>query len=246
MSEQLALEPLCEYCGEPYLVDLLECWPEERAWMFETCCEGAHEDLCWSIEHNEEGVRESVRALFAEYGIEIRRPYSSESEMAIRLDFGLRLESITLAEAKAFVATHHRHNRPPVGWRWGHAVYNGDTLVAVAMVGRPVARMIPGATVCEVTRLCVDPTLDRELSEHACSMLYGAAARETKRRGFAKIITYTLETERGTSLKGAGWTAEHRTRAEKWSRKSRPRAEVAPAGRKIRWARTFKPSKEAA
>lgn len=235
-------EDLCPFCGEAYLVDLLEVWPEERAWMFDTCCEGAHEDLCASLEAGEGDVRQWVRELFAGYGIEIRRPYSSTTEPgSLRLDFGLELGSVTLQDAKAFVRAHHRHNAPPVSWRWGHGLYNGETLVAVAMVGRPVARMIPSATVVEVNRLCVNPELDPELVEHACSKLYAAAAREAKRRGFARVITYILETEVGTSLKAAGWEPKHKTKAEKWHRANRPREDAdAPVIRKIRWERELR------
>ena len=37
--------------------------------------------------------------------------------------------------------------------------------------------------------------------------------REAKRRGFVKIITYTLEVEAGVSLRAVGWDREERIRA---------------------------------
>ena len=30
---------ICDYCDEELVLDLLEVWPEERAFMIETCCE---------------------------------------------------------------------------------------------------------------------------------------------------------------------------------------------------------------
>lgn len=238
--------PLCEFCGEPRFFELLDCWTDERAWIFDTCCEEYHETLLADLEYAAELTpRERVkylaplRAKFAEWGIDIRQAFASESEMAFRLDYGLELATIPLTDAKAFIREHHRHNVPPLSWRWGHALYNGDKLVAVATVGRPVARMIDGTTTVEVTRLCVDASLDSALVWNACSMLYAAAAREAKTRGYKKAITYTLETENGGALAASGWTAEAKTRGGSWNRGSRPREDKAPTCRKIRWARTF-------
>ncbi len=228
----------CSYCGEVAFLDLLEIWPAERAWMFETCCEDAYYDVLEALETDE--AREEVAELLRDYGINVRRIYSSSIEFALRMDYNLELRDVDLKTAKAFVEEHHRHNKPPVSWRWGHAVYNGDDLIGVAMVGRPVARMIDGSTTVEVNRLCVRADLDGELVWNACSMLYGAAAREAKRRGFEKIITYTLETEDGTTLRAVGWDPEHRTRGGSWNRPSRAREDKAPTCRKIRWARYFR------
>ena len=51
----------------------------------------------------------------------------------------LRLVPITRAEAKAFVAKHHRHHRPSLGDVFSIACAVGDRIVGVAMIGRPVA-----------------------------------------------------------------------------------------------------------
>ena len=50
--------------------------------------------------------------------------------------------------------------------------------------------------------LCTDGT------RNACSALYAACARRAKREGYAKIITFILQSEPGTSLRAAGWTLE--------------------------------------
>lgn len=78
----------------------------------------------------------------------------------------------------------------------------GGELHGVAICANPVARNADDGMTLEVARLCTD-------GEHnACSMLYGACARIAKEMGFAKIQTYILESEKGTTLKASGWTKE--------------------------------------
>lgn len=246
----------CLFCGEPESIDLFEVWREDRAFMIETCCE----DLQNHVHENlDEVPTELWRTLFAEYGIKIRRVLTNGDGMfcwtsTAPIDFGLELVGsrrqdedvvgITRDEAKAFVKQHHRHrgpgkaeHTPPVSWRFGLGVKNGSELVGVAMIGRPVARMLDKDTIVEVNRVAV---VDNKLGEHACSMLYAAAAREAKRRGFAKIITYTLASENGASLRGAGWQIEATTAGGSWNRKSRQREDVGPTERKVRWSKQLR------
>ena len=72
---------------------------------------------------------------------------------------------------------------------------------------------------------------------NAGSALYGACKRWAKRNG-KPIITYTLESESGASLRGAGWTLVGKTRKRKggWASKGRPR-EAGPCDGlvKLRW-----------
>jgi len=237
----------CLFCGEFETLDLFEVWPEDRAFMIETCCEDLQNYLHENID---EVPTATWRALFADYGIAIRRVLTGTDDgmfcwtTGAPIDFGLELVPVTLTEAKAFVVKHHRHRGEgrdkhvaPIGWRFGFGVKNGDELIGVAMVGRPVARMIDATTTVEVNRVAV---VDNKLGEHACSMLYGAAAREAKKRGFARIITYTLETEPGASLRGAGWTIEAKTRGGSWNRAARSREDVGPTCKKLRWAKQLR------
>jgi hypothetical protein len=242
---------ICEFCGESRYFDLLEVWPDERSWMMDTCCAEYHETLLDDFEYALElpaGRKRSrflkpLLDLFAGYGLEVGGVY--EDAGWLRLSYPLEIRPVDLATAKAFVATHHRHNKAPLSWRFGLGCWNGDELIGVAMVGRPAARMIatrqPGTV--EVTRLCVNHDLPPGMTHFASSRLYDAATAEAARRGFTKAITYTLESESGGSLRAAGWIAEHVTRAESWNRKSRPRADVAPAGRKVRWAKPLNAEK---
>lgn len=225
--------PICPWCGEPRFVDVLDYYPEERAWMFDTCCEGSHADLC---EQAAEDPRGFGRWFEARTGQPTRQGYSSAAAPGfLRLDYGLTTGPVAQRDAKAFIAQHHRHNNAPAGWLWGLGCFNGHELIAVLWVGRPVARALDTTQVCEVNRLCVNPDLDSQLVWNACSLLYASAAREAKRRGYQRIITYTLESESGTTLVAAGWTATHRTAGGSWNCPSRPRTDKAPTCAKVRW-----------
>lgn len=141
----------------------------------------------------------------------------------------LALQPITFAEACRFVGLHHRHHLPSVGWKFGVAVNDGERVVGVVMVGRPVARHLDNGYTLEVTRCCTDGT------KHAASMLYGAAWRAAKALGYRRLITYTLVEEPGTSLRAAGWRELYATAGGSWNVPSRPRVDKAPTGQKRIW-----------
>ena len=129
----------------------------------------------------------------------------------------LKLIPLTLQVANDFVTKYHRHNKRCVGCKFClGATYNGE-LVGVAIVGRPVARKLADPLVMEVNRNCVSP----EAPKGTCSFLYSRAMKVWQSMGGKKLITYTLETESGASLratnfkqkavtqpfkKGTGWT----------------------------------------
>ena len=111
----------------------------------------------------------------------------------------LAIAPVTLAQAKAFVAQHHRHNKPPVGWKFGVSVVDGERIVGVATAGRPVARAFDDGLTLEVNRTCTDG------AKNANSMLYGAVWRAAKAMGYKRCITYTQADESGASLRAAGF-----------------------------------------
>lgn len=111
----------------------------------------------------------------------------------------LEIKPITLRAASAFIAEHHRHNKPPRGWKFGVSLENGGVLVGVATAGRPIARHFDDGVTLEVNRTCTDGT------KNANSMLYGAVWRAAKAMGYRRAITYTQAGECGASLRAAGW-----------------------------------------
>ncbi len=130
----------------------------------------------------------------------------------------LEVVPVSFAAACSFVAEHHRHHQPPIGHKFSVGVARGDDLVAVAIVGRPVARSYDDGWTLEVTRSCTDGT------EHANSMLYGAAWRAARAMGYRRLITYTQDGEGGASLRGAGWRVVAQRPARKgWDTPSRRR-----------------------
>ena len=142
----------------------------------------------------------------------------SEATQAVRpLDrlVMLRVVPITLAQAKAFIAEHHRHNKPPTGWKFGIGLQFDGALVGVATAGRPVARHYDDGLTLEVNRTCTDGT------RNANSMLYGAVWRAAKAMGYQRCITYTQADETGASLRAAGWVKVKELAARKsWAESS--------------------------
>jgi hypothetical protein len=136
---------------------------------------------------------------------------------------------LTFKEAKAFVTKHHRHHKPPVGWKFGIGAVKDGQLVGVVIVSRPVARMLDDGETCEVTRLCTDG------SRNVCSFLYGAARKAAHTMGYKRVITYILESEPGSSLKASGWTFVKVTGGGSWSRPSRGRTDKHPMEPKQLW-----------
>jgi len=111
----------------------------------------------------------------------------------------LRVRPITFRAACAFVAEHHRHNKPPRGHKFSIAIHINDLLCGVAMAGRPVSRVLDDGLCLEVNRTCTRGT------NNANSMLYGAVWRAAKAMGYTRCITYTQADECGASLRAAGW-----------------------------------------
>lgn len=105
----------------------------------------------------------------------------------------------------------------------------------MALVGRPVSSAIDPRRVIEVNRCAV-----REGIKNGCSALYGAAARASQEMGFYAIITYTLTSESGASLRALGWWSETLAKRNTlWDCEARPReaSKGQGLGQKIRWLR---------
>jgi hypothetical protein len=137
----------------------------------------------------------------------------------------------TVRDANAFVARTHRHHGPVLGARFALGCGDRRGLHGVAIVGRPVARGLDDGLTVEVTRLATDGT------PNACSMLYAASWRAACAIGYRRIVTYTLASEPGTSLRAAGWQLVARVRGRSWDCRARPRKDKHPIEAKCRWQR---------
>src|SRR5258708_2881180 len=102
----------------------------------------------------------------------------------------MELRPITFRAACAFVALHHRHNKPPRGHKFSIALHT-DILIGVAMAGRPVARAFDDGLTLEINRTCTTG------EPNANSMLYGACRRAAWAMGYRRVITYTQADEGG-------------------------------------------------
>lgn len=142
------------------------------------------------------------------------------------------LTNISLKDANAFVAELHRHHPVVVGHKFSLGAVKNGKLVGVAIVGRPVSRILDNGITLEVTRLCTDGT------KNACSFLYGAAAKATFALGYKRIGTYTLPNEGGASLRASGWKLLGEIKGKSWNMPSRPRIDKHPTCNKLRWEKT--------
>lgn len=136
---------------------------------------------------------------------------------------------ITVQDAREYVRQHHRHHLPPVSGLFAVACSREGEVCGVAIVGRPVARMLQDGWTAEVTRVATDGT------RNACSMLYGACWRAARALGYRKLVTYTLAEEGGASLRASGWRVVGEVDGRSWSAPSRPRVDKHPLQNKLRW-----------
>jgi len=144
----------------------------------------------------------------------------------------MKVIPLNLSAANDFVSRYHRHSAPVRGHRYSLGLSSDGNLVAVVIVGRPVARHLDDGTTAEVTRLCTLP----EAPRNACSKLYSAAQRVWFAMGGQRLVTYTLQSESGESLRGAGWRLDGEAGGRFWSTPSRPRVKhPSQKSLKLRW-----------
>lgn len=142
----------------------------------------------------------------------------------------LRPVPCTVSQAKAVVDEWHRHHGSSTSTLYAAAVANEDgRVVGVALIGRPVARMLDDGWTLEVTRVATDGT------PNACSALYGIARRIAAALGYSRVITYTRIDEPGSSPKAAGLTDDGPIRARSWNMPGRPRTDKTEIVQRRRW-----------
>ena len=141
---------------------------------------------------------------------------------------------LTLAQANEFVEKHHRHHRRVQGHKFSIGCESCGELVGVVIAGRPVSRYLDDGFTLEVTRLCTNG------AKNAYSFLYGAAARAAAAMGYKRIITYTLESENGASLRASGWICQGKAGGLRWTGKRQPKEDQYPAQMKLRYEKQLR------
>lgn len=141
----------------------------------------------------------------------------------------LMIKPIHLSAAKEYVGKHHRHNIPPIGGKFAVSCFDDDKMCGVAICGRPIARHSDDGETLEIYRNCTDGT------RNACSKLYGACLRIAKDMGYERVITYTLMSENGASLKASNFTDCGKAGGKEWTGKRKRNYYVAPREMKRKW-----------
>ncbi len=165
----------------------------------------------------------------------------------MRAACGLKLVAVPIdrEEARAFISSHHRHNKPINGYRFAVGASWDGRLVGIATCGTPVARLLVDGVTAEVTRCCV---LD-DAPLGTCSFLYASCWRAWRAMGGRKLVTYTLQAEGvvgpdgprlpGPSLRGAGARIvaelKPRSAAQQWTNRPGREFQAVVGQAKFRW-----------
>ncbi len=143
----------------------------------------------------------------------------------------LTVKPIHLKQANEYVRQYHRHNIPTTGGKFAISLYENDRMCGVAICGRPTARKLDDGLTLEIYRNCTDGT------RNACSKLYGACCRIANEMGYRKVITYTLQSENGSSLKASNFQNDGVAGGIQWSGERKREYFVSPPERKYRWVK---------
>lgn len=115
----------------------------------------------------------------------------------------LEVVPLSLRLANDFVEVFHRHNGRTQrnGGKFAIGACYENELIGIAIVGNPLSATFMDGFTAEVTRTCVNDKAPKNTN----SFLYGAAWRIWRAMGGRRLVTYTLKSESGASLRGAGW-----------------------------------------
>ena len=145
----------------------------------------------------------------------------------------MKIAPITFRQACNFINRYHRHHKATVGCKFCISVIDEDGQIhGVAVSGRPVSRWLDDGYTLEINRCCSDG------ARNACSMLYGACCRIAKEMGYRKVITYTLQSENGASLKASNFICEGVAGGTHWTG-SRNKGQDIPSELKNRWSKNL-------
>lgn len=137
--------------------------------------------------------------------------------------YELALMPMKRSQANEWIVRHHRHHGPVVGDIYRVGASADGVLVGCAVVGRPVSRIIQQREpqTVELLRLCTADSAPK----NTASFLLGAVRRAAWALGYTRLITYTLASEGGASLRAAGYRTVGETRGRSWDCPSRRRVD---------------------
>lgn len=112
---------------------------------------------------------------------------------------GIVVRYVPRSVARRAVMDWHSHHKPHVGEIISLGAFVGNELVAVEVLGRPVAQALQDGETWEVTRQACGPAAPK----YTASRLRGAALRVALAAGAQLVVTYTRADERGSSCLAA-------------------------------------------
>jgi hypothetical protein len=151
----------------------------------------------------------------------------------------MRIIPMTLKVANDFVEAHHRHSARTSndGGKFAIGLEHDGQLVGVAIVGRPIARMLQQRQEfpAELLRLCTSPACPKG----GGSKLYSRAKRIWQLMGGTHWHTYTLDKESKATMRGVGFKDDDavQVKGAQWDREKRRRSKKAIHDEpKLRWS----------
>lgn len=145
----------------------------------------------------------------------------------------MRIVPMSIKGAKRFVREHHRHAPAVTGAVLAIGLESDGVLIGVGMLGRPKARgLAADRFTAEATRVCVVDGAPKG----SVSKLNSRLKRIWQLQGGIWFKTYTLRSESGASLRGAGARVDREIKRRSWNTPSRPRGAREIEGEdKLRW-----------
>lgn len=152
---------------------------------------------------------------------------------------------MTVKEAKRRVKQWHRKLEDMTGGMFAAGISEGGELRGVAVAGNG-ARVWNAQGKLVISRVAVEEREDGKGVRNGCSRLYAALSRAAEALGWREVWTYTLPSEPGSSLVGAGFENMGLTKPDaNWGRRGRPRDPAKLQGEKVRWRKVLRPERKA-
>ncbi len=128
----------------------------------------------------------------------------------------MKIIPLHLKQANDFVDKHHRHNKKVLSHKFSLGLEKDGKLVGVSIAARPIARLLDNGKTLEIRRVCV-----LEGNPNACSKLLARMKQLGQLMGYERVITYTLQSESGSSLRAINARCSREVKPSNWKRKGK-------------------------